>query len=200
LIRQTQASSTRSERAKSSHLAESGGEAASGIVKVWDPFIRWLHWLLVILFAAAWYSGGIWDNPHLVTGYGVTILVLARIVWGFVGSRYARFVDFVYGPRITLRYLADALRMRAPRYLGHNPAGGAMVVTLLATLVVLCATGIMMTMDAFWGVQWVDDLHQFTSDFSLMLIGLHLAGVILASLEYRENLVLAMITGWKRTL
>jgi cytochrome b len=186
--------------AKANRITESGGEPASDTVKVWDPFIRWLHWLLVILFAAAWYSGGIWDNPHLVTGYGVTILVLARIVWGFVGSRYARFVDFVYGPRITLRYLADALRMRAPRYLGHNPAGGAMVVTLLATLVVLCATGIMMTMDAFWGVQWVDDLHQFTSDFSLMLIGLHLAGVILASLEYRENLVLAMITGWKRTL
>jgi cytochrome b len=90
--------------------------------------------------------------------------------------------------------------MRAPRYLGHNPAGGAMVVTLLATLVVLCATGIMMTTDAFWGVQWVDDLHQLASDFSLILIGLHVAGVILASLEHHENLILAMITGWKRPL
>jgi len=58
--------------------------------------------------------------------------------------------------------------MQTPRYLGHNPAGGAMVVTLLATLVVLCATGIMMTMDAFWGVQWVDDLHQLASDVSLI--------------------------------
>lgn len=71
----------------------------------------------------------------------------------------------VYGPRTILRYLADALRMRASRYLGHNPAGGAMVVTLLATLLVLCATGIMLTLDAFWGVQWVDDLHGFASDF-----------------------------------
>jgi cytochrome b len=183
---------------EASQIAESGDEAASGAVKVWDPFIRWFHWLLVVLFVAAWYTGGIWDDPHLVARYGVTILILARIVWGFAGSRYARFHDFVYGPRTILRYLADALRMRAARYLGHNPAGGAMVITLLATLVVLCATGIMMTMDAFWGVQWVDDLHQLASDFSLILIGLHVAGVILASLENRENLILAMITGWKR--
>ena len=186
--------------AKAGGVKESGGETPSGAVKVWDPFIRWFHWLLAVLFASAWYSGGIWDDPHLVTGYGVAILVLARIVWGFAGSRYARFHDFVYGPRTILRYLADALRMRAPRYLGHNPAGGAMVVTLLATLVVLCTTGIMMTMDAFWGVQWVDDLHQTASDFSLILVGLHVAGVILASLEHHENLILAMITGWKRTL
>ena len=75
-----------------------------------------------------------------------------------------------------------------------------MVVTLVATLVVLCTTGIMMTTDAFWGVQWVDDLHQVASDFSLILVGLHVAGVILASLEHNENLILAMITGWKRTL
>jgi cytochrome b len=172
---------------------------AISAIKVWDPFVRWFHCLLAILFAAAWYTGGIWDDPHLFTGYGVAVLVLARIVWGFAGSQYARFNDFVYGPRTILRYLADALRMRAPRYLGHNPAGGAMVVTLLVTLVVLCTTGIMMTMDAFWGVQWVDDLHQTASDFSLILVGLHVAGVILASLEHHENLILAMITGWKRT-
>jgi cytochrome b len=181
--------------AKASRVTESGGEA----VRVWDPFIRWFHWLLVILFASAWYSGGIWDDPYLITGYGVAILVLARIVWGFAGSRYARFDDFLYGPRTILGYLADALRMRAPRYLGHNPAGGAMVITLLATLIVLCTTGILMTMDAFWGVQWVDDLHQTASDFSLILVSLHVAGVILASLEHHENLILAMITGWKRT-
>ena len=124
--------------------------------------------------------------------------VLARIVWGFTGSRYARFHDFLHGPRTILRYLADALHMRAPRYLGHNPAGGAMVVTLLATLLVLCATGIMLTLDAFWGVQWVDDLHGFASDFSLTLISLHVVGVILASLEHHENLIRAMITGRKR--
>ena len=81
--------------AKTGAVTESGGEA----VRVWDPFIRWFHWFLAILFAAAWYTGGIWDDPHLVTGYGVAILVLARIVWGFAGSRYARFHDFVSSPR-----------------------------------------------------------------------------------------------------
>jgi cytochrome b len=94
----------------------------------------------------------------------------------------------------------DALCLRAPRYLGHNPAGGAMVVVLLATLVILCASGVMLTMDVFWGVQWVDDLHKAASNFSLILIGFHVTGVLLASLEHNENLILSMITGWKRRL
>ena len=65
-------------------------------VKVWDLFVRVFHWALVVAFAIAWYSGGIWDNPHLVAGYIVLALVVARIVWGFIGSRYARFSDFIY--------------------------------------------------------------------------------------------------------
>jgi cytochrome b len=72
--------------AKAVRVTESGSETRSGAVKVWDPITRTFHWL-----ASAWYSGGIWDNPHLVTGYGVAVLIPARIVWGFVGSRYARF-------------------------------------------------------------------------------------------------------------
>ena len=173
-------------------------KTASGLVKVWDPFIRLFHWLLVVSFALAWYSGGIWDNPHLAAGYGVAALVVARIVWGFVGTRYARFRNFVYGPQTILLYLAATLRMRAPRYLGHNPAGGAMVITLLVTLVVLCMSGILMTTDAFWGVEWVDSLHNAASTFALILVGLHVGGVVVASIEHDENLILAMITGWKR--
>jgi cytochrome b len=170
------------------------------VVKVWDPFVRLFHWLLVIFFALAWYSGGIWDDPHLATGYIVAVLVFARIVWGFVGTRYARFRDFAYGPRAIFHYLVAMLRMKAPRYLGHNPAGGAMVFLLLGTLVVLCVTGILMTTDAFWGVQWVDDLHNFASTFALVLVALHIGGVVISSIEHRENLVTAMITGWKRAL
>ena len=185
--------------AKAVRVARPGSKTRSGAVKIWDPFIRTFHWLLAVLFASAWYSGGIWDHPHLVTGYGVAVLVFARIVWGFVGPRYARFRDFIYGPQVILRYLADALRMRAPRYLGHNPAGGAMVIALLATLAILCASGVMMTTDAFWGVKWVDDLHRAASNFSLILIGFHVSGVLIASVEHNENLILAMITGWKRT-
>jgi cytochrome b len=177
---------------------KAGREMRPASVKVWDPFVRVFHWALVVAFAMAWYSGGIWDNPHLVAGYIVLALVVARIVWGFIGSRYARFSDFIYGPRVMLRYLADMLRMRAPRYLGHNPVGGAMVITLLATLLVICITGVMMTTDAYWGVQWVDHLHATASTFALILVGLHIGGVIFAGIEHSENLVRAMVTGMKR--
>jgi cytochrome b len=170
----------------------------SASIKVWDPFVRVSHWLLVILFAGAWYSGGIWDTPHLVAGYGVLAIIVARIGWGFVGSRHARFSDFVCGPRTVLRYLTDMLHLRARRHVGHNPAGGAMVITLLVALLVLCATGVMMTTAAFWGVKWVDNVHAASSTFILVLIGLHIGGVIFAGIEHGENLVRAMITGSKR--
>jgi cytochrome b len=94
--------------------------------------------------------------------------------------------------------MADMVRMRAPRYLGHNPAGGAMVVALLAIILVICASGVMMTTDAFWGVEWVDVLHETASTIALVLVGLHVGGVILAGIEHGENLVRAMFTGRKR--
>ena len=181
------------------HTLETGRIARPDSVKVWDLFVRVFHWLLVILFAVAWYSGGIWDNPHLAAGYFIFGLVVARIVWGFVGSPHARFSDFIYGPRTILLHIADMLRMRAPRYLGHNPAGGAMVIMLLATLIVVCISGVMMTTDAFWGVKWVDRLHETASTIALVLVALHVGGVIFASIEHGENLVRAMITGRKRT-
>jgi cytochrome b len=175
-----------------------GREMPLASVKVWDPFVRVFHWALVVAFATAWYSGGIWDNQHLVAGYTVLTLVVARIVWGFIGSRNARFSDFIYGPRVILRYSADMLRMRAPRYLGHNPVGGAMVIALLAALLVICITGVMMTTDAYWGERWVDNLHATASTFALILVGLHICGVIFAGIEHGENLVRAMVTGVKR--
>jgi cytochrome b len=181
------------------HTLETGRIARADSVKVWDLFVRVFHWLLVILFAVAWYSGGIWDNPHLAAGYFIMGLVVARIVWGFVGSQHARFSDFVYGPQAIVRYTTDMLHMRAQRYLGHNPAGGAMVIMLLATLTVICISGVMMTTDAFWGVKWVDNLHAAASNTALVLVALHIGGVIFASVEHGENLARAMITGWKRT-
>jgi cytochrome b len=167
-------------------------------VKVWDLFVRVFHWLLVILFAAAWWSGGIWDAPHLAAGYAVSALIAARVVWGFLGSRHARFSDFLRRPSMILCYIGDMLRMRAPRYIGHNPAGGAMVITLLATLAVICVSGVMMTTDAFWGVKWVDNLHAAASTIALVFVGLHIGGVIFAGVEHGENLVRSMITGLKR--
>jgi cytochrome b len=184
------------ERAYAIEVREANG---SKLVRVWDLFVRIFHWLLVIAFATAWYTGGIWDQPHLAAGYVVLALIVARIVWGFVGSRYALFSSFVYPPHIILRYMRDMAHLRAPRYLGHNPAGGAMVIALLVVLLVLCITGIMMTTDTFWGVEWVDNLHSSASNIALILVALHVGGVVFASIEHGENLARAMITGFKRS-
>ena len=178
--------------------SESGRETRPDSVKVWDLFVRVFHWSLVVLFASAWYSGGIWDTPHLAAGYGVLALVVARIGWGFVGSTHARFSDFIHGPRTILRYLYEMVRMHAPRYLGHNPAGGAMVLAMLTTLIVICITGVMMTTDTFWGVKWVDNLHAAASNVALVFVGLHVGGVIFTSIEHGENLVKSMFSGRKR--
>jgi cytochrome b len=167
-------------------------------LSVWDLFVRVFHWSLVILFTASWISGGRWDTTHIVVGYGVLALILQRIAWGFAGPHHARFSSFAFGPTAILGFLWASLRMRAPRHIGHNPAGGAMVIVLLLTLLVISATGIMMTTDRFRGVGWVDQSHAAAAKFSLFLVGLHIAGVILASIEHGENLVKSMFTGRKK--
>jgi cytochrome b len=189
---------TNGHSAHSAYAIEPGDAAGSSLVKVWDPFVRIFHWLLLITFATAWYTGGIWDQPHLISGYFVLALILGRIFWGFLGPRHALFSDFAYPPRIIFRYLGDMAHLRSPRYLGHNPAGGAMVMALLAMLFVLSISGIMMTTDAFWGVEWVNNLHATASNIALVLVAFHVGGVVFASVEHGENLVRAMITGFKR--
>ncbi|MGL4280470.1 MAG: cytochrome b/b6 domain-containing protein [Albidovulum sp.] len=168
------------------------------MVRVWDPFVRIFHWSLVTLFAFCYVTGDHWEDYHEPAGYLILFLLVVRIVWGFVGPLHARFSDFIYRPETVLAFLRDSLRMKAPRYLGHNPAGGAMVIALILMIAVICASGVMMGMDAFWGEEWVEDLHELAVWATVGLIGLHLAGVIVASLEHGENLVRAMVTGRKR--
>lgn len=179
-------------------VAIPGRVERSGMVRVWDPIVRIFHWSLVGLFAFAFMTGDEWKSAHVLAGYCIAALVALRIGWGFIGSRHARFTDFVKGPRTTLIFLQDTLKMRARRYLGHNPAGGAMVMTMLAALAVIVSTGYAMTTDAYWGVEWVEELHVTVVYLTLGLIALHVAGVVLASVEHGENLVRAMVTGMKR--
>lgn len=175
-----------------------GGIDPSPMVRVWDPFVRIFHWSLVALFGFAYATGDVWDDLHEAAGYAIGALVLARIVWGFVGPAHARFRDFIYGPSTILSFLRDSLALGARRYLGHNPAGGAMVVALLGMIALICVTGVMMGLDPFWGEEWVEDLHVLGVWCALGLIVLHLLGVVLASIEHSENLVVAMFTGLKR--
>ena len=167
-------------------------------VRVWDSFVRIFHWSLVTLFAFAFATGDEWEKPHEIAGYVIAGLVAARIAWGFVGPRHARFASFVHGPGTVLGFLRSSLALKAPRYLGHNPAGGAMVIALLAMLIVITGSGYAMTTNMFWGVDWVEELHEAAVYLTLGLVVLHVAGVILASVEHGENLVRSMITGRKR--
>jgi len=178
-----------------------GPQAFSGekeVIRVWDPLVRIFHWSLVAGIAFAWITSEGLDRAHELIGYGVAILIAIRLVWGFAGTKYARFSQFVKGPRATLAYLRQMIRGKAPRHLGHNPAGAAMIVALLTTITATLVTDWMMTLDAFLGMDWMEELHEVVANFVLVLVAFHVAGVIHASVTHRESLVKAMITGVKR--
>ena len=112
------------------------------VVKVWDPLVRVFHWSLVLAFTIAFLSGDEVQWLHVAVGYGIAGLLLIRLAWGVVGTRHARFASFVHHPRVVVEYLKDILAFRPRRYLGHNPAGGAMVVVLLLSLICTVLTGL----------------------------------------------------------
>ena len=166
--------------------------------RVWDVFVRVFHWSLVASFAVAWISGDDWKALHIWAGYSAAALIAMRLVWGVIGTHYARFSHFVRSPLVVAGYLKDVATGREARHLGHNPAGGAMIVALLATLIGLCVSGWLLTTDAFWGSEAMEGIHETLANFALILVGLHIAGVMWASLRHHENLVRAMFTGKKR--
>jgi cytochrome b len=179
-------------------------------VYVWDPFVRVFHWTLVICFTIAYLTEDDLLTVHVWAGYIVGALILARIVWGFVGPTHARFSDFVYAPLTTLRYMRDLILLRAPRHLGHSPGGGAMVIALIALLAATVVTGLVVyggdqQAGPLAGIvsketgESLEELHELIANITLAFIIAHIAAVILASFVHRENLPRAMITGYKRS-
>jgi len=167
--------------------------------RVWDPLVRILHWSLVATVLVSWLTkegGGKW---HEWIGYAASALVALRLVWGAIGSHYARFSQFVRAPGATLRYGARVLRAAAPRYIGHNPLGAWMTLALLIAVGLTGLTGWLYTTPEYWGVEWMEDTHEAMAIAVLVLAALHVAGVITTSLAHRENLVASMIHGRKRT-
>lgn len=164
--------------------------------RVWDPLVRITHWTFAIGCAAAFLTEE-QRSLHKLVGYAVLAALAVRLIWGFIGTRHARFSSFVRSPRVVLDYVAAMIRGSEPYYEGHNPLGAVMILALLSLLSVVTVSGWMMTLDAFWGEDWVEDLHETSADLLLWLVPLHVAGVIFASLRHRENLVKAMITGRK---
>lgn len=179
-------------------------------VKVWDPLIRIFHWSLVLSFTLAYASGEEWKDLHIISSYIVGGLIGFRLLWGLIGSRHARFSDFVYRPSIVVAYLKQLFALRAPRYLGHNPAGGTMVVLLLFSLSAAVLTGLglyagedgagplagLIPISHFWEEAF-EEVHEFFANLTLSLVFAHIAGVAVSSLLHRENLVRAMFTGRK---
>lgn len=180
--------------------------------KVWDPFVRLFHWALVLFFVIAFASGDELAGIHSIAGYALAVLVAARLIWGVIGTRHARFTDFVYKPRVITHYLKQLAMLRAPRYIGHNPAGGAMVILLLIMLSVASITGIAALgasdhsgpLAAYlhnlsrWQIKLLKEFHEVVANSCLMLVFVHVAGVIIESMLHEENLVRSMVTGKKR--
>ena len=166
-------------------------------ILVWDVPTRLFHWLLAASFAGAFLTGDSerWRDLHVLLGYTFAGLIGFRLVWGLVGSRYARFRSFLFSPRELLQYLRS-LATRSPRhYLGHNPAGSLAILLLLGLGVATAATGYATYSDM--GGEWLAELHEAFAFAMLAVVGVHIAGVLVSSVLHRENLVRAMITGRK---
>ena len=161
-------------------------------VKVWDLPLRLFHWILVIAVAVAFLSSeedSALNDWHVLSGWAAAILIIFRLVWGFVGGEHSRFADFVRPSRIP-GHLSALFRGRRSADLGHNPLGAIAVVLLLALTAVTVWTG------AFGGEK-AEELHEIIAWTLLAMIGLHIAAVVAMSLVERENLVRTMITGDK---
>ena len=168
------------------------------MIKVWDPFVRLFHWSLALSVAIAWLSTEEWRSAHEAAGYVAGALVAARMFWGLLGSRYARFSQFVRPPSTVVAHVTAILLGSERRYLGHNPAGGAMILVLLLAIGATTITGWLLTTDLFWGSRPIGIIHSLCGNAVVVLVGVHVIGVVLASLRHRENLVRAMATGFKR--
>lgn len=195
------------------------------LVPVWDILVRVFHWSLVLAFVIAYLTEDDFEDLHAYSGYVVLGLISFRVLWGFIGTRYARFSNFVYPFAETKSYLSSLLTREPKHYLGHNPAGGLMVIALLLSLFATTLSGLKVygieghgpladnnvelmiisearADDEHEGKEnpeeefW-EEIHEFFAEFTLLLIFIHIVGVLLASLIHGENLVRGMVTGKK---
>jgi len=180
-------------------------------VKVWDPFVRIFHWSLVTAFMVAYITEEDVLIVHPLAGYVVLGLIILRVIWGFVGTSHARFSDFTYSPSSIRIFLTDTLYLRAKRYLGHNPAGGAMIFLLLISILMTVFSGL-----AVYGAEnsgplavflagagefvreALEEVHEFFANFTLLMVFIHVGGVVVESLIHQENLAASMVHGYKR--
>ena len=196
---------------------------AENTIRVWDISVRIFHWSLVIAFTIAYLTGEESDLIHAYAGYVVLALLCYRVVWGIIGSRHARFSSFLFSPSDIANYLKNVMGGTAKRYLGHNPAGSVMVFVLLISLSIATWTGlelyaiegkgplannVLTVIDTAHangdehressGEEFWEELHEVASNFTLVMVFLHILGVLFSGKLHKENLVIAMVTGRKR--
>lgn len=167
-------------------------EAMTERVKVWDLALRLFHWTLVVAIAVAFLSSeedSVLNDWHVLSGWVATVLIMFRLVWGFIGGEHSRFSDFIRPSRIP-HHMASLARGQREPTLGHNPLGAVAVVVLLALTAITVWTG------AFGG-EPAEELHEVIAWLLLAMVALHVVAVIVMSVLERENLVRAMITGDK---
>jgi cytochrome b len=178
-------------------------------VKAWDPLIRVFHWSLVFFFLLAFITEDDWMDLHVQAGYAVSFLIGFRLVWGLIGTHNARFMSFVKSPSVVKSHLSKMLSLKPSHYLGHNPVAAVMVILLLLNVVLVSFTGIVTiategqgpladTFFATWRGEWMEEIHEFFANFTLLLVFTHVAGVVFSSFLERENLAKAMVTGKKK--
>ncbi len=178
-------------------------------IKVWDLPVRLFHWAIVVLIFAAWLSQEVNRMEiHVLIGYTILTLLLFRLVWGFVGSDTARFVRFLKGPAAALRHLAHIRRREEDREIGHNAAGGWMVLVMLGLLGIQAGTGLFSNDDANTEgplmhlvgkdqSDWLSHIHSLNFTFIEIVIGLHVLAILAYAVLKRQNLVRPMLTGTK---
>ncbi len=172
-------------------------QASPAAILVWDVPVRVFHWLLVVCFAGAYLTSESeeWRLVHVTLGYTMAGLIVFRLVWGFIGSRYARFSDFVRGPAAVASYLRSLRHRRPQHFLGHNPAGAVAILALLALGAVTAATGWFALQDS--SAELWEEVHETFANLMLALVLVHIVAVIISGRLHHENLVASMLNGEK---
>lgn len=166
-------------------------------IRVWDPLVRILHWVLVICVFSNLFLNESGHPVHRAMGMLASACVLVRIVWGFVGTSHARFSDWFPWPSRLLPYIKALLQNRPPRFIGHNPLGAVMMLLLLTLVLGLGISGFLMTTDAFYEDETLLSIHQTLARIMIAAIVLHVIGALVESWRHRENLIASMIHGNK---
>lgn len=174
-------------------------EVVKARILVWPWYLRIFHWLLAASVLGAWLTRDWRGSWHENSGYLAVTLTVLRIIWGKADRNpFVRFDGFVQSPQQVLAYTRQLFHGTPPRYPGHNPLGGWMIVVLLAGVSLLGITGWLYTTDMFWGDGWLASLHAAIGMTLIGCIGLHVSGSIFSGWKHQENLIAAMIHGHKR--